>query len=74
MSLRTPILPGQQVTTSMGRRGARGGKPTGQSPKAPLPDHTGTMIKLVEAVRDSGVEKARIARLGERQHKPRLVW
>jgi hypothetical protein len=34
----------------------------------------GTLIKLVEAVRDSGVEKARIARLGERQHKPRLVW
>jgi len=34
----------------------------------------GTMIKLVEAARDSGVDKARIARLGERPHKPRVVW
>jgi hypothetical protein len=34
----------------------------------------GTMIKLVEAARDSGVDKARIARRGERRHKPRLVW
>ncbi len=34
----------------------------------------GTMIKLVEVARDFGVDKARIARLGERRHKPRLVW
>ena len=34
----------------------------------------GTIKKLIEAARDSGVDKARIARLGERQHKPRLVW
>ncbi len=34
----------------------------------------GTMITLVEAARDSGVDKARIARRGERRHKPRLVW
>ena len=30
----------------------------------------GTMITLVEAARDFGVDKARIARLGERRHKP----
>ena len=30
----------------------------------------GMMITLVEAARDSGVDKARIARLGERRHKP----
>ena len=30
----------------------------------------GTIKKLVEAARDSGVDKARIARLGERRHKP----
>ena len=34
----------------------------------------GTIKKLVEAARDSGVDKARIARLGARRHKPRLVW
>jgi len=34
----------------------------------------GTLKKLIEAMSDSGVDKARIARLGERSHKPRFVW
>lgn len=36
MSPRTPILSGRQVAPRVGTRGVRGGKPTGQSPKAPL--------------------------------------
>jgi len=34
----------------------------------------GTITKLIETARDSGVDNSRIARLGERPHKLRLVW
>jgi len=34
----------------------------------------GTLIKLVEAVREVGEEKAWTDRLSERQYQPRLGW